>query len=470
LRALEKISSYRVQGFQFSPAFKARRWDGREHLLTFSKRDGYKVPTGLAVVFAKTLRTIGSPYEVVDETVVRHMRMPLDFVAPRDGVARDYQLEAKRAILSSPFVGRGIIKAPVRSGKTFTAAMVIARIGLPTLFVVPSKGLLHQTHAELSAMLPGVEIGLVGDGVYDPSFVTVSTIQTLSRLRGRKAIPKKGDKPGKPAIPRDPRFDELKDRFDLMILDEVHRIKGEGEWHLTAHDIDARYKVGLSATPFLDNKSEQSKGAIWMMAICGPVRIDISVSRLVESGYLMRQNVEIYKIRKPDMYGAGWSSKVRAKCIVHNRTRNRLIAEIARKHSRAGLKVLVIARFHEHMANLREAIELAGLSVMVVHGRHSKSRRDQAAVALAEGLIDCVIANVFGEGIDLPKVDCVIVAEGGKDEKQTVQRQRNLTIAEGKKRAVLVDFLDESNEVLERHSYARMEMYESEPSYRVEMK
>jgi superfamily II DNA or RNA helicase len=465
VKVLEKTCSYRVEGYMFSPAWRARVWDGREHLMKFSRSSGYTLPTGLAVSVARTLKKIGEPFTVKDRTVVRNKRQPFELISPDP--TRGYQEEAIAEMLSSPFPGRGILKSPVRSGKTRMGGEMIARIGLPTIMTVPSKSLLHQTYDSFSSYFPNMTIGRIGDGFYEPRYITVATMQTLLKMRGREAVKKKGKKKAKPAIPRDARYDELMTMFDVNINDEIHRLKGTGSWHEVAYEIDARYKIGLSATVYLDNDTEQSRGAIWMIATHGPMRVDIPVSRLVSEGFLMRQNVEIHKVRIPDFRGAGWSTTMRQRCIDTNSSRNRLIARLARDKVDQGLRVLVIARHREHISLLHEELEGVGLTVAVVHGNTTQSRREQAADDLSDGSVDVVVGNVFGEGIDLPAVEVVINAEGGKGDIQTVQRQRNLTISKGKKKAILIDFIDLTNETLEEHSLARLAMYRSEPSFKV---
>lgn len=381
---------------------------------------------------------------------------------------RDYQEEAVKAILSKPFRGRGILKMPVRSGKTRTASAIISKLGLPTLFLVPSKGLLHQTAEVLSEALPDETIGMVGDGVCDVQDITVATMQTLTLWRGSKAYT---DAEGKkiPARPRDPRYNDLMRRFDLVIVDECHRITGTSEVHRILADIDARYKIGLSATAFPDNETEQSRGVIWMQATCGLIRYELKPKRLVDAGHLMGQNVHIYTVKEPSHRGYGWSDTIRKRCITENKWRNDLVAKIASEHSKKGLRILVIAKLHAHIALLKEAMEDRGLSVWVVTGKTSQSERENAMDTLAGRGVDVLLGNVLGEGIDLPEVEVIINAEGGKDDKNTVQRQRNLTIAEGKTQAILIDFLDETNEKFEEHSRQRIAMYESDESTKVKI-
>lgn len=459
LRKLEKSCSYLVAGFYFSPAFKAHRWDGREHLLTFSSKHGYTVPSGLTVQIAKKLKELGRPYKVRNCTELHHEKLPITLQCD----LRDYQHEAVSAVMKAPFKGRCILKMPIRSGKTRTAAAIIAKLKRRTLFLVPSTGLLHQTTKALREYLSGVSVGAIGDGVYEPAEVTVATLQTLALWRGAK---KKGDRKKRP---RDPRYNEIVRGFDVVICDEVHHIRGGGEWHEVMKDLDARYKIGLSATAFPDNETEQERGAIWMLGTCGDICFDLPVSRLVEEGFLMGQNVKIYRVTKPDEYGKKWSLTLRRRCIVENRGRNELIARLAAQYSKQGLRVLIIAKLLDHVHLLQEACEDAGLSVWRVVGKTSQSERESAMEALVERRVDVLLGNVLGEGIDLPEIEVVINAEGGKDDKNTVQRQRNLTIAKGKTQAILVDFLDETNEKFEEHSRQRIAMYESEASSTVEI-
>ena len=80
-----------------------------------------------------------------------------------------------------------------------------------------------------------------------------------------------------------------------------------------------------------------------------------------------------------------------------------------------------------------------------------------------------LLGTVFAEGVDIPEVEVVINAEGGRDAKATMQRMRNMTVAEGKNRALLIDFMDEFNPYLQKHSMERLKVYRSIPEFNVEV-
>jgi superfamily II DNA or RNA helicase len=451
IRKLDAITSYRVEGFQFSPAFRTKRWDGKEHLLRFSKVRGYHAPSGLAIDIARKLKELGKRYTVEFSTKVRSAR--IDFVWNGDIELRGYQNEAVEAILSKPVTGSGILKMPIRSGKTKTAASVIERLGVPTLFIVPSQMLLHQTHEALSECFPHENVGRLGDGHHETEVLTVATIQTLDRMRTNK----KKD------------FKELAQLWDHVIFDECHHIRGSGEWHKVMAEMDARFKIGLSATAYLDNKAENERGIIWLKATCGPIRYDVSASRLVEEGWLLRQNVKMYRVCRPDLQAWGWSKELRDAAIIHNRYRNGMIVKWAQAAARADRRVIIVANRLEHINVLCERMDDAGLDFRPVTGSDNQAARESAVEGLVDGDYNVLIGTVLGEGIDIPSVDTVINAEGGKDIKTSVQRQRNLTMADGKKPALLVDFYDETNPYMEKHSKARLKVYQSEAAFNVEV-
>jgi len=509
LRALEDITSYRVAGFMFSPAFRAKRWDGREHLLKYSTKRGYHAPVGLATDICRAITREGEHYHVTFKTRLKHRRRRLVWNSEIE--LRDYQREAVRAILGKPVPGSGIVKMPIRSGKTRTGARIIWKIGRPAIFIVPSQLLLYQTRDALATIFPATGIGMVGDSEDDPSYITVASIQTLAAWREgghwKMKRPEKADraawlerhgwepsgthwrkgriKPLTPvkAIEREAkdreeerkgpiklRYRELIRRFDVAIFDECHHIRGESGWRLVMNDIDARFKIGLSATAYLDNESENERGIIWLKATCGPIRIDIPVSRLVEAGYLMRQNVRMYRVTTPDREGLKWSATLQRDCIVENRERNALIARLAAEAVASKLmKVIVIAHLHLHIAAICDAMDDLGLEYRTITGKDSASAREELIEGLVDGDYSVLIGNVLGEGIDIPEVECVINAEGGADIKSAVQRQRNLTVSEGKREALFIDFYDDTNDYFRRHSEARLEVYRSEESYDVEI-
>ena len=72
-------------------------------------------------------------------------------------------------------------------------------------------------------------------------------------------------------------------------------------------------------------------------------------------------------------------------------------------------------------------------------------------------------SSIFDEGENLPSVSVLILAggeTGSKKGRRLRQRiGRVLRLAEGKERALVIDFFDKTHQYLEKHSKKRLEVY-----------
>lgn len=489
MRKLEKVTSYLVAGHRFHPAFRARRWDGRQHLMVF-KKGRYTAPIGLLADIKRELKRLGQPFKLLHKKVAPHPLIHFDWNPERP--LRPYQEEAVDA-----FKGMGILKMPIRSGKTRTAARIIRKLQARTLFLVPSQLLLHQTAASLEDCLPGADVGKIGDGEWRQGEITVATVQALVLARGGSARKCKGNRVrdedsgmvikgmfeheacacGKAKCKgnrtykttTDPRYTELMRSHDFIVFDECHHLRGEA-WHGVFQDSRARYRLGLSATVFLSSKKEVERGVIWLKACCGGIKYSVGTSLLVEQGHLMRQHVQVYVVNQPsNVEDDKWSADLLRDCIADNEFRNRKIVKLAAKALKNGYKnVLISTGRHDQVAALDGLLDSAGLEHGVVVGPTRKATRAETMAAFAAGDFPVLLGTVFGEGVDMPEVEVVINAEGGSDAKKTIQRMRNMTPAKGKTRCLMIDFWDDMNPYFRKHSRARIKTYKAEPAFLVE--
>jgi len=93
-----------------------------------------------------------------------------------------------------------------------------------------------------------------------------------------------------------------------------------------------------------------------------------------------------------------------------------------------------------------------------VHGKISGEDRADLYKALQEKKIHCIIATVGKEGLNIPRLDAVINAEGLSSSVITLQKMRSLTAASGKKYGIVIDFVDRGD-YLNRHSRHRIKTY-----------
>lgn len=444
---LKAATSYPVAGAHFSAAYRSKRWDGRQHLVKLNKGGFLVAPIGLLPDIRKVLEKEGIQAKYVNKAPPPEKNK---LVWNPDVVLRDYQGEAIRAFVSGPSPGRGILKMPIRSGKTKTAAGLIYVLGVRAIFVVPSLMLLNQTAESLAECFPKADIGRIGDGEWrEGADITVATVQTLSKNRGK------------------PHYKKLAASYGLAIFDEAHHLKSDSG-HEVMLDIDARYRLGLSATVYLDSKKENERGAIWLKASTGDIKYEVDMSMLIERGFLVRQNVKMIHIDKPDLKKRGWSNEMRNLALYENEVRNQAIINICLEAVERERVTMIISSRMNQIAILTRMLHKAHLSHVVVTGKSTSVARQRMMASIKNGTCYIVMGSVFGEGVDVPEVEVLVNAEGGQDIKSTIQRMRNMTPAPGKSEATLYDFYDRTNDYLTKHSRARLKVYKSIKAFNIE--
>jgi superfamily II DNA or RNA helicase len=118
----------------------------------------------------------------------------------------------------------GVVALPTGSGKTRLALAAMHRTRLSALCLVPTRVLLDQWVREISRVYRGA-VGCYGDGVRQRAPLTVATFESAYR-----------------------NMDQLGDRFDLLIVDEVHHF-GSGLRDEALEMTVAEARLGLTATP-----------------------------------------------------------------------------------------------------------------------------------------------------------------------------------------------------------------------------
>lgn len=441
-------------GAEHSDAFKGGYWDGLEHLLKYSKvKMCHTIPTGLVEDVVNFLDSMGLEYSTTNK--IETPPPVLDFNWGDGGVLRPYQEETHN-VATSPFgkvglVARGLIIIAIRGGKTRTTAAIINTLAVETLFFVQSRQLLRQTVKALSDAL-GVAVGQIGDGKWDERPVTVATVQSVvskSRAKQRKALMK---------------------RKKLLVFDECHHLEGE-EWRSVLTESEAPYKLGLTATDDLAADGEAERSTIWLKAATGPVLIRVTPSELIRLGYLARPTIRLHKIKTPRGISPRrkWSKKLHDKCIVNNIDRNTIIVDEVEWMVKNGIPPLISTTLLPHTGELARMCAKRGLYPATVTGAGSNRERDRLYGEFEAGRRDVLVGTVFGEGVDIPHLAGVVNAAGGKDRKMTMQRLRNLTMVEGKNKAVVVDFVDLMHPKFAEHSRERLATYRGEPEFKIEI-
>lgn len=438
---------YRPSGYEWSPAYKAGTWDG--WICVYHEATG-SFPVGCLSLVTRVLRKAGIKYKVKDfrkPTVKWYGHIERKLLP--DITLRDDQANAVGLALRA---GRGVVKFATGGGKTEMMASIIKSLGTPkTLVIVPSKNLLVETSERLSTRL-GISVGKIGGKALDVQQVTVAIPSSLSS--GRARVSKKGA--AKRATVK-----YVMKSTELLLIDECHHTPAT-TWSKTINRIDAYWRFGMSGTPLDRNDGSGLK----LIAATGPVVANIRSKDLVEKGILAKPYVEIVRIRKPvlpplfyaDAYNLG---------VVRNRYFHKIVVAKAVTEASLGKRVLILVNHLDHGYGIQRAFlrDPSGTKFEFVHAELGEDVITAAKKKLASGEISVLIASpVFGEGTDIPSINTLIVADGGKSVIRTVQKAGRAMRRkkEGVNECKIIDFAHETHKYLSRHSLNRIAIYESE--------
>lgn len=443
---LYKEMSVWIDGAIFTPRFQSGMWDG--HLHFFNNLSG-KFRSGLLYAVVRHLiehdmyaEIHGYPeaiasYENLTRIELHDYKLGTIAMDLADPV-RDYQLDAVRQILKWH---RGILKLATNGGKTEVAAGIIKTLKIPpTIFIVPSKELLHQTKERLEERLQ-TKVGMVGDGHYQPNFhgVTVAMYQTLHK-----------------------RFDAATKRWyksvKILFCDECHFVMAD-TYQKCVRRIPADFRVGLSATPFERDLVKR----LTVTGFMGPVLSAVNNAKLMDKGVSVRPSVlllepqvsqeELLTLRMADYDDA----------VTDCNTRNQLIAAVAKGLLQSGRQTLVMVNRIRHA----KAIQALMPDSMLVTA--SSGNRDIAKAKLAAGEKFCCITTLFDTGLSVDYIEGMVMASGGMDAVKLLQRiGRTVRKARDAEKDIwIVDFFDHYNKYTRKHSRERRKIYEAQNAFHI---
>lgn len=397
-KVLDEELSYWIEGIEHSKKYKKGKIDGYCHLLRKSKYGDYYFPVGMLHRVKSVLNAYGINYRVSEHS----HEVPNLGLTWHGYELRGYQNTAVMKFLENGC--RGVISLPTGAGKTAVALSIIHALDCPSLIIVHKTELANQWLKVIREMLD-YEAGFIGSGEEEWKNITVGMMQSVVK----KGIPE----------------------FNLICFDETHRVPSQ-----TAYDIamacNAPYRLGISATTWRTDGADMK---IW--AATGEIIYSVTVEDLIDMGYLAKPKFIFLDPPAIGVASRNWQQEY-SKGIVRNEGRNQMIADKAIELAGKGLSIYIHVERINHGEILSNMIDCPFIS--------SKSGSKQRRETLKR-FEDCetrvLVSTLLGEGVDLPKLDGIILAHGQKTSVGTIQKiGRALRVADGKDNAVIVDFAD----------------------------
>lgn len=441
-RLLGSVMQARPEGFQFSPRYRNHQWDG--YIKLFSRN---KFPTGLLELARKVLENYAEEYEYKVTINFNEYRGLQKIAFPPiilEGYKlRDYQDEAVQVLINRK---RGVAWMATNSGKTLIMAAIcklLCEEGINIFILTHKKELLYQT-AKVIEDATGIEVGIVGDG-HDDYFkaVTVGMIQSVSKDVDT------------------PTFAGFANNVGCLLIDECHHTSSKTMTDVVMR-IPALYRFGFSGTPLKNDVLADMQ----LQAVTGSVLFRVSNEKLIAEGYSAKPEIRVYKLHnttlsKDETYQDAYNA-----LIVNNNVRNELVVSKAYAAYKSGRVVLILVDRIEHQNVICNSYaKLYGDStITALNGSHSTDYRKEHIDNMRSGEPHVYISTeVLGEGVDIPALDVVILANGGKSYVKLMQHVgRGMRKKDGDNKVIILDFYDTGSHYLEAHSKERLKAYESE--------
>ena len=333
--------------------------------------------------------------------------------------------------------GGGLISLKCGGGKTVLALYIISMLQVKTIVVVHKDFLMTQWRDRIKQFLPDARIGKIQQSTIDieNKDIVLAMVQSLSQKE------------------YDP---QVFSSFGLAIFDECHHLGAE-IFSKSMIKVASKYMLGLSATP--DRKDGLRKVFEWYI---GPMvyssvkekNTDYIETRLYEyyDEDPIYSKLELTFRKKPCM-----PKMINNLCNHH--PRNLFINQLLLTEFKLGRKILILSDRREYLnhtlkwchENIKE--EVAGL---YVGGLKPNELRDSQEKDIILGTF-----SMASEGMDIPKLNTIILASPKSDVVQSVGRILREKANARKFHPLIIDILDihPNFDVFKRQSEKRIKFY-----------
>jgi superfamily II DNA or RNA helicase len=461
LQEISEFFSFRPAGYQFSPKFKARVWDGYIRLTTPFKPFLYIGLLNHLKEFAETRE-----YElVIDKELTDQEDVSNAYgyeLAKECGIKlelRDYQNDY---IVNAIQNKRSLSLSPTSSGKSLMIYLIQQHYYRAyqhrTLIIVPTISLVHQMAGDF------VDYGCDPDLIY--------------KIQG--GVDKNTSKPVVvttwQSIQRTPK--EWFDQFRVVIGDEAHLFTGKSLSGILEKCTDSPYRFGFTGTIGSDSKTHR----MVLQGLFGPIKKYVSTKDLIDSGTVATFNIKALVLGYPQETKDIFRKKIKTiqkekrfhaekEFITNNEKRNLFIRNLVWSLENQN-NLILFELVEKHGKILEPLLRKEGRHLHFIYGNTPGEERERIRHLVendSEKNHDILASyGVFSTGVSLKRLDNLILASGSKSEIRILQSiGRTLRKGNGADDATLYDITDDlshgsySNYTLE-HFKKRIEIYSSE--------
>lgn len=339
---------------------------------------------------------------------------------------REYQKNCVDAIEGMDIGEKKIVYMATGSGKTIVMSAIAKENEGRILIVVMSTELREQTIDKLKLICgDNVDVGSVQAKLNETNTkIVVATRQSLTSAKSN-------------------RMEELNNngQFSIVMIDECHIAVNQYSKIIKTLGNNAKV-IGFSATPWNSDMKKIFDGFIYQKPLL----------ELIEEKYLcepkcfaIQTDTDISKVRTI----AGEFVQKDLADTVDNVARNELIVKSYIEKCGTCQQTIVFATSIDHATNLAECFNLNGIPSKSIDSTIDKDERKRVFDDFKSNKFKVLVnVNICSIGLDIPSVDCIVLARPTKSKMLYVQqlgRGLRLSPETNKKNCIVVDIVDNVN-------------------------
>ena len=448
---LSDYFTFYVPGYQFTPAYKSRYWDGKIRLLDLRTMLIYR---GLIAYIEKfceerkytldidiELRTSKIFSLVEAKEFIGTLKLPHE--------VRDYQLNSFVHAIRNK---RLLLLSPTASGKSLILYCIIRHLQIENergLLIVPTTSLVEQMYKDFQDYGYDSEQychrQYSGKEKHTNKFLTITTWQSIYK---------------------NPQ--EYFEQFDFVVGDEAHQFKAKSLATILSGCTNAGYRIGCTGT--LDGTQTHR---LVLEGLFGPVYQATTTKELMDSKHLAEFKIKCLILKYPETVckqSRDWDYNTEVDYIVLNKARNEFIKNLVL--SLEGNTLILFQFVEKHGKDLHSLIKehTKNRHVFFVYGGTDVEVRESIR-AITEKEKDAIIVasyGTFSTGVNIRNLHNIVFASPSKSRIRNLQSiGRGLRIGDNKQEATLFDISDDfrigkhTNYTL-KHFVERVKIYDEE--------
>lgn len=434
-KELSEFFTFFVPGYQFTPAYRNRIWDGKIRLFDLRNNTIYSGLLSYIEEFCKEREyeyTIQDNLDFEDEFSVYHAKK---FIEELNIHANGKPIEVREhqinAFIHAMQKRRALLLSPTASGKSLISYLIFQQLhkyqNLKGLIIVPTTSLVEQLYSDFGDYNDGEMLNVhriyQGKEKESDKPLIISTWQSLYKM------PK-----------------EYFEQFDYIIGDEAHLFKAQSLTTILTSCINAKYRIGLTGT--LDGTKTHK---LVLEGLFGPVKKVISTKELIDKQQLSNFEIKCLVLKHTNeecLMVKDYTYPEEIQYLVSHETRNKFIKNLAVSLGKNTLVLFQMVDKHGKILYdmIRQTEKLGNRKVFFVYGGTDTTDREEIRKIMEVEQDAIVVASfgTFSTGINIRNLHNIIFGMPTKSSIRTLQSiGRGLRQNEGKEIATLYDISDD---------------------------